>query len=251
MVSVLALAVLTGCQNSGSTAEPDATIQQSSMTESAQSSIPDNSESSAAIQDDSQLIVESSVDEVLEQESEDTVDSSETEVSENSVEDVSLPESSDERSESSEGYYFDDEQIVTHFHNAETFTNDDEFNELFSKNDIDAAYKTEMMDLNTVAEMREAAIKYGNIWKEEAAEAYEKLHEALAEMPEEQSKLELSQADWESSLTSAEESFQEEAQENGTMGLLMADNSMMNYYKGRAAVLYHQLYLLNGSFSMD
>ena len=43
----------------------------------------------------------------------------------------------------------------------------------------------------------------------------------------------------------------EEAEEKGTLGPLAADNSVMNYYKGRACVLYHQLYLLNGSFSMD
>ena len=105
--------------------------------------------------------------------------------------------------------------------------------------------------METLSQMREAAIRYGEIWKAEVTKAYQKLFDALKDKPEEQQKLEKSQQEWESSLSDAESSLREEAEENGTLGPLAADNSVMNYYKGRACVLYHQLYLLNGSFSMD
>ena len=33
--------------------------------------------------------------------------------------------------------------------------------------------------------------------------------------------------------------------------MLAADSAMMNYYKGRAAVLYEQIYQLTQTFSLD
>ncbi len=168
-----------------------------------------------------------------------------------STNDASTEEGAETSEDGQDGYYFDDEQIVTHYHDAKAFTNDETFNELFSKNKIDQQYKEETEMMETLSQMREAAIRYGEIWKAEVTKAYQKLFDALKDKPEEQQKLEKSQQEWESSLSDAESSLREEAEENGTLGPLAADNSVMNYYKGRACVLYHQLYLLNGSFSMD
>ena len=168
-----------------------------------------------------------------------------------STNDASTEEGAETSEDGQDGYYFDDEQIVTHYHDVKAFTNDETFNELFSKNKIDQQYKEETEMMETLSQMREAAIRYGEIWKAEVTKAYQKLFDALKDKPEEQQKLERSQQEWESSLSDAESSLREEAEENGTLGPLAADNSVMNYYKGRACVLYHQLYLLNGSFSMD
>ena len=177
--------------------------------------------------------------------------SSDDRTNDTSTNDASMEEGAETSEDGQDGYYFDDEQIVTHYHDVKAFTNDETFNELFSKNKIDQQYKEETEVMETLSQMREAAIRYGEIWKAEVTKAYQKLFDALKDKPEEQQKLEKSQQEWESSLSDAESSLREEAEENGTLGPLAADNSVMNYYKGRACVLYHQLYLLNGSFSMD
>ena len=160
-------------------------------------------------------------------------------------------EPSEEVSDSSQGYCFDDEQIVVNYHTAKVFTDDEEFNALFAKNDIDKAYDSELRDIEDIIEMRKVTIRYADTWKAEQEKAYNKLYEMLAELPEEQEKLVVSQQMWVEELDETEASFRSEASDSGSYGLLAADSAMMNYYKGRAAVLYHQIYLLSGSFDMS
>ena len=212
---------------------------ETSAEESADSDEASETETSADVEDDTKQDVSSD---------DRTNDTSTNDASTN---DASTEEGAETSEDGQDGYYFDDEQIVTHYHDVKAFTNDETFNELFSKNKIDQQYKEETEMMETLSQMREAAIRYGEIWKAEVTKAYQKLFDALKDKPEEQQKLERSQQEWESSLSDAESSLREEAEENGTLGPLAADNSVMNYYKGRACVLYHQLYLLNGSFSMD
>ena len=212
---------------------------ETSAEESADSDEASETESSADVEDDTKQDASSD---------DRTNDASTNDTSTN---DASTEEGAETSEDGQDGYYFDDEQIVTHYHDAKAFTNDETFNELFSKNKIDQQYEEETEMMETLSQMREAAIRYGEIWKAEVTKAYQKLFDALKDKPEEQQKLEKSQQEWESSLSDAESSLREEAEENGTLGPLAADNSVMNYYKGRACVLYHQLYLLNGSFSMD
>ena len=207
---------------------------ETSAEESADSDEASEAETSADVEDDTKQDV-----------------SSDDRTNDASTNDASTEEGAETSEDGQDGYYFDDEQIVTHYHDVKAFTNDETFNELFSKNKIDQQYKEETEMMETLSQMREAAIRYGEIWKAEVTKAYQKLFDALKDKPEEQQKLERSQQEWESSLSDAESSLREEAEENGTLGPLAADNSVMNYYKGRACVLYHQLYLLNGSFSMD
>ena len=257
---------MTGCQNQGQEQGADG-----HKISSAQSEMIDISGKDAVKEKEEQeeSADTSQMSETSAEESADSDEASETETSADVEDDTKQDASSDDRTndastndasteegaETSEdgqdGYYFDDEQIVTHYHDVKAFTNDETFNELFSKNKIDQQYKEETEMMETLSQMREAAIRYGEIWKAEVTKAYQKLFDALKDKPEEQQKLEKSQQEWESSLSDAESSLREEAEENGTLGPLAADNSVMNYYKGRACVLYHQLYLLNGSFSMD
>ena len=212
---------------------------ETSAEESADSDEASEAETSADVEDDTK------------QDASSDDRTNDTSTNDASTNDASTEEGAETSEDGQDGYYFDDEQIVTHYHDVKAFTNDETFNELFSKNKIDQQYKEETEMMETLSQMREAAIRYGEIWKAEVTKAYQKLFDALKDKPEEQQKLEKSQQEWESSLSDAESSLREEAEENGTLGPLAADNSVMNYYKGRACVLYHQLYLLNGSFSMD
>ena len=212
---------------------------ETSAEESADSDEASEAETSADVEDDTK------------QDASSDDRTNDTSTNDTSTNDASMEEGAETSEDGQDGYYFDDEQIVTHYHDVKAFTNDETFNELFSKNKIDQQYKEETEMMETLSQMREAAIRYGEIWKAEVTKAYQKLFDALKDKPEEQQKLEKSQQEWESSLSDAESSLREEAEENGTLGPLAADNSVMNYYKGRACVLYHQLYLLNGSFSMD
>ena len=222
---------------------------ETSAEESADSDEASETESSADVEDDTKQDVSS--DDRTNDASTNDASTNDTSTNDTSTNDASTEEGAETSEDGQDGYYFDDEQIVTHYHDAKAFTNDETFNELFSKNKIDQQYKEETEMMETLSQMREAAIRYGEIWKAEVTKAYQKLFDALKDKPEEQQKLEKSQQEWESSLSDAESSLREEAEENGTLGPLAADNSVMNYYKGRACVLYHQLYLLNGSFSMD
>ena len=86
-------------------------------------------------------------------------------------------------------------------------------------------------------------------WKEQSQTAYEKLKELLSDKPSELERLENSQKNWESELEDKKQEWYapENFTKSGTMGILSADTAMMNYYKGRAAVLYQQIFVLTGN----
>ena len=100
--------------------------------------------------------------------------------------------------------------------------------------------------------MRNVTTNYAQRWQSEVSTAYNKLYALLADNTEAKTALENSQAEWNSGLAEIENSFYSEASESGagTEALLSADTAVMNYYKGRAAVLYEQIYELTGSFEM-
>lgn len=163
---------------------------------------------------------------------------------------------SDEISDAStyDGYFFDDEQIVDDYHTAVEFTDDEEFNSLFMENEIDKQLKQELREVENETDMRAVTISYGEKWKNEAANAYEKLLTLLEDKPTEKEKLIKSQEEWLNTIGDAEKSFRQEADESGIIGtqaLLASDSAMMNYYKGRAAKLYQQIYVLSGSFELS
>ena len=152
------------------------------------------------------------------------------------------------------GYYFDDEQIVKDYHTADEFTADEKYNALFKDNKIDKEMTDELKNAENETDMRNIAIKYSEIWKNESEKVYNKLSDMLEEKPEEKEKLISSQAEWTEGLEAAEASFQSEAEEkglNGTQLFLSVDSAMLNYYRGRTAVLYYQIYLLSGSFGIE
>ncbi len=171
---------------------------------------------------------------------------------ESSSESTSGKPDAEESSAPYDGYYFDDEQIVDDYHTAKVFTDNEQFNELFKSNPIDSAYNTELQNVDSITDMRSVTISYGEKWKNEVSTAYNKLSELLAENAEAKKALEDSQNEWIDGLVEIENSFYDEASEvgAGSEALLSADTAIMNYYKGRTAVLYEQIYELTGNFEM-
>lgn len=163
---------------------------------------------------------------------------------ESSQTEISLTE---ENSESA--YFFDDEQIVEDYHTIQVFTSDEKFNELFKDNSIDKECSDKMKDAVTDTDMRGIIGEYIEKWKEQSQTAYEKLKSLLSDNPDELEKLENSQKNWEIELDIQKKEWYapETLTELGTMGLLSADTAVMNYYKGRAAVLYQQIFVLTGN----
>lgn len=177
----------------------------------------------------------------------------EEESSEAESEEPSVEETSDEKSAaeiSVDGYQFDDEQIVKDYHSVTVFTDNDAFNAVFEDNQLDAQYKKELMTAETGSQMRGITGSYVNKWKDKVDVIYQALNELLNDRPEENAKLVQSQDEWVSSIGTAESSFYSEASDGGTEGLLAAETAIMNYFKGRAAVLLEQIYELNGSVTL-
>ena len=227
-------------QVSASSQTSNASDQESASQPSQESKEPSQQESQSSEES-------SSAGSGVESSQESSQESSRETSQESSGEESSLPEMYD-------GYYFDDEQIVEDYHTAVELTDDEAFNALFRENKLDQQFQQDIREVENEMDMRTVTIRYGELWKNEADEAYQKLADLLETVPAEKEKLEHSQEEWLASLEKTENSFLEETSDGdvcGTQALLAVDSAMMNYYKGRAAVLYQQIYVLTGSFEMD
>lgn len=212
--------------------------------ESKESSAESSEEESSVLEEESseESKEESAAESIVEESAEES-----SEQSESSIEEIS-----------SEGYHFDDEQIVENYHTATKFTSDEDFNKIFADNSIDKEYNEELKNASANSEMRSATQKCTESWKSEVDKVYNALSELLSENEEAKSKLESSQNEWNSGLQETEDEFYAEASqavENGeavgTEALLSADTAIMNYYKGRTAVLLEQIYVLKGEINLS
>lgn len=156
------------------------------------------------------------------------------------------------QSSEDDGYYFDDEQIVDDYHTATEFTDNEEFNKLFLSNKIDANYQQELQDASTISKMRAVTANYAEIWKTEEEKVYKNLLDLLSDKHEAKSALEISEQEWKDGVREATDEFYADIDPNnsGSEELLSADTAVMNYYKGRTAKLYEQIYQLTGEFNM-
>lgn len=185
--------------------------------------------------------------------------SDESRSEESSLPDESSVESSAESSEESQkessgdasGYKFEEDTSEKDYENIREFTEDPEFNALFDGNSVDQQYQQDAKTCETIADMRNLAMSYGEKWKEQVTVSYDKLYELLSELPDEREKLFLSQQKWNSLLEETVSGFVAKYEQGGSYGLLSADTAIMNYYKFRAAFLYRQIYKLTGSFSPE
>lgn len=249
-----ALAAMAGCEikiNSESSKESSVITESSEISAGKSEESSENAVSSAPESSAESSTGESS-ETVAESQNESSTESSveSTEESSNEVSFESMTES--EAAEVSiEGYQFDDEQIVKDYHTAKEFTDNEEFNKIFSSNALDLEYMTELRTAEAINQMRSVTITYSDKWNQKADEVYNALYDALADNPSEREKLEQSQTNWKNGLSEIESSFTAEAQNGGTEAFLAADAAMMNYYKGRAAVLLEQIYELNGNIELS
>ena len=168
--------------------------------------------------------------------------------SESDISFVSMTESEAAQA-SNDGYEFDDEQIVEDYHTAVTFTDNEEFNEIFKNNAYDSAYNEDLKNAVSIQDMRTVTESYGEKWKAMVSTVYNALSVDLD--AEENEKLSQSQEQWLQGLAETESSFMDEAKNGGTEGLLSADTAIMNYYKGRAAKLLEQIYTFNGGIDLS
>ena len=224
-IIILSVSMMSSCSEKNTEASDNPQISQNSQVSSV-SEISEAAESSES--EDSHEEFSEDVPNVSSEEAPEITESSpEEEISEN---EITLTEESSESA-----YFFDDEQPVEDYHTAQTFTDDEVFNELFKDNSIDKECSDKMKDAVTDTDMRMVIGECIDKWKEQSQTAYEKLKELLSDKP---SELEDKKQEW-----YAPENFTK----SGTMGILSADTAMMNYYKGRAAVLYQQIFVLTGN----
>lgn len=220
-------------QNNAANADPN------SETEVSQENSPEeNSETKPSEQPESSQDTESSVTSEV---------SEESEVSKAS----SAPEQPPHESED-DGYYFDDEQIVDDYHTATVFTDNEEFNNLFRSNKIDMNYQKELQDASTISKMRAVTANYAEVWKAEEEKVYKELSKQLAGRHEAEASLDVSEQEWKDGIQQVIDEFYADIDPNnsGSEELLSADTAVMNYYKGRTAKLYEQIYQLTGEFNM-
>ena len=237
---------------------------------SAENSVSENSESSIAesadepegkvSEIDAESEIDTSSDTTHDQESSDNNTESENDQqsdeessndfseNESDISFVSMTESEAAQA-SNDGYEFDDEQIVEDYHTAVTFTDNEEFNEIFKNNAYDSAYNEDLKNAVSIQDMRTVTESYGEKWKAMVSTVYNALSVDLD--AEENEKLSQSQEQWLQGLAETESSFIDEAKNGGTEGLLSADTAIMNYYKGRAAKLLEQIYTFNGGIDLS
>ena len=245
--------------SSGSSTEESAVSQQSQEDISDDNDMGDTSESK---QSNDIPAEESTDDSTVNEESDTYVEESSMESSmesedesNNAADDgssyVETPEESSAAQVSYEGYQFDDEQIVEDYHTATVFTSNDTFNEIFAENILDKEYDAEQQNAGTSSEMRQITASYSAKWKSKVDEVFAEIDGILEDNPDEHEKLIQSQDEWTGGLADVESSFYSEADEGaGTEGLIAAEAAVMNYYKGRAAILLEQIYELNGEIDL-
>ena len=217
-----------------------------SVTESADT--PENTGAESDTDNESNSVSESTESDSENDQESDTENDEDTQESRNEISYVSMTESEAAQA-SNEGYEFDDEQIVEDYHTAVTFTDNEEFNDIFKNNAYDSAYNEELKNAVSIQDMRTVTSSYAEKWKAMVGTVYDALSAELDS--EDNEKLSESQEQWTQGLGKTESSFMEEAKSGGTEGLLSADTAIMNYYKGRAAKLLEQIYTYNGSLDLS
>ena len=254
VIAVLALSAALGACAKGGSKNQNSTVSSSvsvSVSQDSTSSVSQISAASEVSGEESQESGETSDDSEVSQVSQESEsseeESSNVQVSEEESSELSETEPSEESTDTSEtvqGYYFDDEQIIEDYHHATKFTDDEAFNELFAGNDIDKAYNDELKMAESTLEMRSITQKYADQWKSEQQEAYLKLYDQLQELI-------LTRDEHHQTGDGSHMDVLSDSIDALAAKLDAADSAILNYYKGRAAVLYHQIYLLTGSFDMN
>lgn len=166
------------------------------------------------------------------------------------LEESSQPESSVSEQEESPSFDFpytsDDENIEESTHVQPSYTDNSDFNTLFSQNSLDASYQQAMADA-TETSMNNIAAQYIGYWQTEVDNAYNTLL-TLTDSPDTFSSR---QEEWAANAeTQKQEIYDNVEGGGGTMAVLSAHTEVMSVYKTRAAELYEEIYVLSGEFKL-
>ena len=133
----------------------------------------------------------------------------------------------------------------------EITTDSGEFNEKFAGNPIDKAYIEESDKAVSTIEMVKVSEKYAGLWQKEIIHAWEKLEQQMdMDSSGKPAKLEAEQKNWEDGRAAALKKISEEAlAAGGSMAQVNEAGAVMDFYRGRAAQLYRELYEYDKSFS--
>lgn len=127
-------------------------------------------------------------------------------------------------------------------------TENPNFDEKFQDNPIDKAYIQDNNQAISNKDMVEVSEKYAGIWREEVAAAYDALLEKVTDERKETLKKE--QQAWSDGTEAALQEFHDDAQAvGGSMAQVDEASRVMDYYRGRAATLYEELYALDPNFT--
>lgn len=123
-------------------------------------------------------------------------------------------------------------------------TDDKEFNEKFKQNPIDKKYIEESNNAISNVDMVNISNNYAEIWQDEITHAYSELKEKMAvDSSDKPKKYQAEQENWEKNKTAALKKISDAAlSEGGSMAQVNEASQIMDFYRSRAAQLYHELY---------
>lgn len=123
-------------------------------------------------------------------------------------------------------------------------TDDKGFNKKFAANPIDKKYIAESNQAVSSIDMIRVSDKYRDVWKAEADHAYAELEKhMLTDSGDKPDKYRAEQEKWRSGQKAALQKISDDAQAaGGSMAQVDLASQVMDYYRGRAAQLYRELY---------
>lgn len=129
-------------------------------------------------------------------------------------------------------------------------TDSEAFNKKFQANPIDKKYLGEMKNAVSNVDMVKVSNKYAAVWQKEIMHAYTALQDALkTDSTTKWKTIEADQKTWESGKDAALQKIVSAAQADGSMAQVDAASGTMDFYRDRAAKLYHSLYDPNKNYS--
>jgi Protein of unknown function (DUF1311). len=130
-------------------------------------------------------------------------------------------------------------------------TDDKAFDKKFADNPIDKVYISEAAKAVSNVDMVNVSEKYSTIWQQEITHAYAELTKQMkTDSSTKPQQLKAEQAQWENGKGAALKKIGDDAQaEGGSMAQVNEASKVMDFYRGRAAQLYRELYSYDKNYS--
>lgn len=130
-------------------------------------------------------------------------------------------------------------------------TENEEFNEKFKDNPIDKKYIKEMNNAVSNIDMVKVSDKYSEIWQKEISYAYGELEKYMkTDSSGKPAKYKAEQKKWEQGKENSLKKISSEAMSGGgSMAQVNEASAVMDFYRGRAASIYSELYTYNKNYT--